>query len=347
MAENNTYYINGSSLANATCVFDNAAMTTRASQGLYTDGEVIRYQSLSGNQALFPDQSSFCNPCTTTCSNNILFSQSYVTAASMQGSVSFGTDTGAIKVEISGVDTKPVGVDLKVSSTRYNYFSSTNPNATAQRYNAPSLLIKSYFWSVNGVGLCGNWADGSATLDILNFNPNSGLWEDTGDDILNQTLTNKMTTGFPSIPGTGIGSVAGSLVTYIPKLSSNPSLLLDVIFETPCGPIVNNQGVINGPTLTISCPVQLSSFVSSVVSSAGHSNACNDPAINQPRYIGPVRSTSPGVLAKGDFLFNNINGGNPTADGYYKANGANLSGVSTSYGSFRVVNGVVTEIQSC
>lgn len=347
MAENNTYYINGSSLATATAVFTNAAMSGLAPVGFYTDGEVIRYQSLSGNQALFADQSSECNTCTTDCSNNILFSQSYSTAASMQGSVSFGNDTGVIKVEISGVGLKPVGVNLNVGSTKYNYFSSTNPLATAQRYNAPSLLIKSYFWSVNGVGLCGNWDDGSATLDILNFNPNSGLWEDTGDDILNQSLTNKMTAGFPSIPGLSVGSVAGNLVTYIPKLNSNPSFLLDVIFETPCGPIVNSQGVISGPTLTVSCPAPLSSFASTVVHSAGHSNACNDNNLNQPRYIGPVRSTSAGVLAKGDFLFNNVNGSPPTPDGYYKASGANLDGVSTSFGSFRVVNGVVTEMQSC
>ena len=347
MATNNTYYINGSSLANATCVFDDAAMTTRASQGLYTDGEVIRYQSLSGNQALFADQSSDCNACTTSCSSNILFSQSYVTAASMQGSVSFGNDVGAIKVEISGVGSKPVGVDLKVGSTRYNYFSSTNPNATPQRYNAPSLLIKSYFWSVNGVGFCSNWANNSANLDILHYNPNSGLWEDTGSDIVGQTLTNKMTNGFPATPPTGVGSVAGNLVTYIPKASSNPSLLLDVIFETPCGPIVNSQGIINGPTLTISCPVQLSSFVSTAVHSAGHSNACNDSNVTQSRYIGPVRSNSPGVLALGDFLFNDINGVTATPDGYYKTLGSNLVGVSTSFGSFKIENGVVTEIQSC
>ena len=80
---------------------------------------------------------------------------------------------------------RPVGVDLEMNGNRYNFFSSTHPAATAQRYNAPNLTQKSYFWSVNGVGFCNNWTSGSANLDILYYNSISGLWEDSEEDILN------------------------------------------------------------------------------------------------------------------------------------------------------------------
>ena len=345
MASFNTYYINGESLITATAVFTDAEMTTLAAAGFYSDGNVIRYQNPNPNdsQVLFDDQRHNCNSCTSECEDDIIFSQTNSLSSSLQGSVSFGSTTGAIKVEIRGVNDRPIGVDLSFNGSKYNYFSSTL--ATAGRYNAANLNAKSYFWSVNGVGDCKNWTQGNANLDILYFNPILGIWEATGDRIIGQSLSNKMQAGFPAYLS-GEGSTAGSLITYIPKNSSNASLLLDVIFETPCG---SYQGIGSvGPVLSVSCPVQLSSFASTVAHSAGHSNACNDTTINQPRYIGPVRSTSAGVLAIGDFLFNNVNGDTPTPDGYYKASGTNLEGVSSSAsGSFRVLNGIVTEMQTC
>ncbi len=353
MANFNRFFINGNTLSDATAVFTDAAMTTLATQNLYSDGDVIRFQSgsLADDIALFGDLSQDCNACTTDCNSEISFYQSYQTTASMQGSVNFGSQTGAIKVTIQGVGSKPIGVDLEMGGNRYNYFSSNNFQATPQRYNAPNYLSeKSYFWSVNGVGACGNWTNGNALfLDILHFNPNSGLWEDTGDDILNQSLSNKIPNGFPAIPPTSVGSVAGNLITYIPK-GVNASENLNIIFETPCGASqASNQGNIIGPVLSVECPVILPIFVTSAAANS-HSGACalHDDTVTNLTYIGVVRGqSSPVVLALGDFVFVNNIAGAALASGYYKANGSNLSGVSTSYGSFRVVNGVVTEIQSC
>ena len=355
MANFDTFYINGRTLSDATAVFTDAAMTTLAPQNLYSDGNVIRFQSaaLTNDIALFSDQSENCNACTTDCNSAVSFSQSYQTSASMQGSVNFGTESGAIKVTIKGVGLRPIGVDLQLGGNRYNYFSSNNFQATPQRYNTPNYLLeKSYFWSLNGVGACGNWTNGTADLDILNYNPNSGVWEDTGNDILNQSLANKLTNGFPPIPPTSVGSVAGNLITYIPK-NSNASENLDVIFETPCGAIESSNSagrgsaIITGPILSVECPVVLSSFASSIALGS-HSIACQGgPAINVPRYIGPVRSTSAGILALGDFLFDSPSAAAFTANGFYRTNGSSLNGVSTSFGSFKVENGVVTEIQSC
>ena len=350
MATFDTFYINGENLSNATAVFTDAAMTTLAVTGVYSDGDVIRNQvgSLSNDVALFSDVSHNCNACSTNCTSAVSFSQSFQTAASMQGSVMFET-MGAVKVTIQGVGLRPIGVDLEKNGNRYNFFSSTNFQATPQRYNAPSLNMKSYFWSQTGVNACGNWTNGTANLDILHYNPTNGVWEDTGNDILNQSLANKMTSGFPPIPPTSVGSVAGNLITYIPVTgSAGLPQYLDVIFETPCGASQGtNKGHITGPILSVECPVSLPSFGISPPQTS-HAAACAVPAnaLTNIRNIGMVRG-EPSVLAVGDFVFTSSNGALVIADGHYKTTGSYLSGVSTSFGSFKIENGVVTEIQSC
>ena len=41
------YYLDGTNLSLATCVFLDAALTTVAPQGYYGDGAIIRYQTVS------------------------------------------------------------------------------------------------------------------------------------------------------------------------------------------------------------------------------------------------------------------------------------------------------------
>ncbi len=349
MATFDTFYINGENLSKATAVFTDATMTTLAAQAFFGDGDSIRVQVPSGEQVLFANQISNCDACTTDCNEQITFSQSFATAASMQGSVNFGVQQGAVKVTISGVAERPVGVDLEMNGNHYNFFSSTHPLATAERYAAPINSQKSYFWSVNGVGFCNNWTSGSANLDILYYNSISGLWEDSEEDILNQSLSNKMTSGFPGIGGLSVGSTAGNLITYIPK-TSNININLNIIFETPCGPSQGtNKGQIIGPVLSVECPTLLTTVPTSSVQNS-HTAACAeaDTSITNLRYHGPVRSATNGVLERGDFLFASNIAGNFVPDGYYKTLGLYLQGIgSSAKGSFRVENGVVKEIQSC
>ena len=66
MATSSTYYLNGPSLASATAVFSNAALTTLAANGFYSDG-VISRQQVSG--VLLPQQT--CPSCATPCGETI------------------------------------------------------------------------------------------------------------------------------------------------------------------------------------------------------------------------------------------------------------------------------------
>lgn len=335
----NTFYINASNLASASAVYTDEEMTTLAPSGYYSDGNVIRQQLSTPNaqgQILMGDVSNTCQSCTTSCSDEVVFSapSDFTGPSTLRGSVSFGSDTGAIKVEIRGVSTKPIGVDLNFNSVKYNGFAS-NAASTIQLYEAPSPTVTSYFWtqSSGGTSNCSNWNSTLISVAKLHFNSASGLWEQVGN--ANVLVNNKLATGFSSYN-------AGSLIRYIPK-TTVANNYLDVEFVLPCGS--SGSGV--GPLLSVGCPQALTLITTTTVHSAGHSNACNDTTVNVSRYIGPVRSDTSGVLAVGDFIFNNSNASITTADGYYKAAGSALEGVTTSFGSFRVENGLVTEMQNC
>lgn len=68
MATSATFYLNGPSLASATAVYTDAALTTLAANGYYSDGTIVRQQS-SGS--LLPQ--STCPSCSPTQSFTIYF----------------------------------------------------------------------------------------------------------------------------------------------------------------------------------------------------------------------------------------------------------------------------------
>lgn len=334
----NTFYINASNLSSASAVYTDEEMTTLASSGYYSDGNVIRQQLSAPNslgQILMGDVSSTCQSCTTSCSDEVVFSapSDFTGPATLRGSVSFGSNTGAIKVEIRGVSTKPIGVDLDLGGVKYNGFASSAASSI-QLYEAPSPTVTSFFWtqSSGGTSNCSNWNSTLVNLAKLHFNSTSGLWEQVGNAQV--LVVNKLATGFSSYS-------AGSLIRYIPK-SSALNVLLDIEFILPCGS--SGSGV--GPLLSVGCPQALT-LIATTSTQSSHPNACSNSNLSMSRYIGPVRSQTSGVLAVGDFLFNNSYASVNTFDGYYKAAGSDLEGVTTSFGSFRVENGLVTEMQNC
>ena len=125
---------------------------------------------------------------------------------------------------------------------------------------------------------------------------------------------------------------------YVPKNAGPQSL--EITFDVPCG----TSG--SGPTLSVGCPTTLES-ISTSVGHSSHSSACG-LSISGAAYIGPVASTTPGVLAVKDWVFSDSKAFTKFPDGFYKADGTDLEGVSpTDEGTFEVVNGVVTQIQTC
>ena len=326
MANFEDFYINADTLANATAVFSDQQMTTLAVDGYYSDGISNRHQTSTG---LGPTMT--CPECDIDCDTDVIFSltEGY---GSLKATVTTGNSPGAIKVRVRGVSSKPVGVDLLSSGTSYNYFSSNLNNNYTSQIKTSNPNSKSYFWATGGVSSCSSWDDGqNYNFPIWYFNPTLDVWYDTGITTTT-SYTNKLNTGITQY-------LAGDLIVYIPKTSPGPKIL-DVEFDIPCG----TSGTV--PTLTIDCPTTLQSIGTSGTQSS-HINACGS-SVTGAAYIGPVSSTIPGVLAIKDWIFSTSTASLFLPDGYYKATGADLEGVDPADdGSFRVQDGIVTEIQTC
>jgi hypothetical protein len=133
--------------------------------------------------------------------------------------------------------------------------------------------------------------------------------------------------------------MAGKLITYVPKATAGAqSLLID--FDVVCGTSKT------GPSLSVGCPTTLKN-ISTSAQTTNPVNACSQTSLGSTAYIGPVASTTDNVLAIKDWVFSDANGATKLTNGYYKAAGANLNGVSAANGYFLVINGIVTEIQAC
>jgi len=118
MATSGTYYLDAPSLSSATVVYSNAALTTVAANGFYSDGAIVREQ-VSG--VLLPQQN--CLACSIPCGGTT------ITANGGQGiyylNTELGTNTGAVVIEFDALSV-PKGIVAVYNSTIYNGVSSPN-----------------------------------------------------------------------------------------------------------------------------------------------------------------------------------------------------------------------------
>tara|TARA_R100001369_G_scaffold90985_1_gene130972 strand:+ start:5574 stop:6545 length:972 start_codon:yes stop_codon:yes gene_type:complete len=323
MADFKDFYINSDTLANATAVFTDQQMITLAPDGYYSDGISNRYQTSSG---LGPSVS--CPECNIDCDRDVVFSLTE-SSGSLRATVTTGNNIGAIRVVLNGVGSRPAGVNLVFGGIYYNYFSTAIGSNYPTQVAAPISTETGYFSAIGGTANCGAWTNlGNNAFPIFYYNPNLDVWYNSGTTTVS-SYTNQIN---PPI----MQYTAGTLVVYIPKTTLGPASV-DVQLDLPCGP---------GPLLTIGCPTTLQSITTSPIKTS-HVLACGETA-SRSNYIGPVRSTTPGVLYIKDWIFEDSNGSSFLPNGYYKAAGASLNGVDPANdGSFRVEDGIVTEIQTC
>ena len=153
--------------------------------------------------------------------------------------------------------------------------------------------------------------------------------------------------GSPDVSGLGVGLGVGLGI----GLGVGADIGLDTGSVGVPGTKPNSSTVVcgtskTGPSLSVGCPTTLKN-ISTSSQQSNHTTACAQSSLGSTAYIGPVSSTTDNVLAIKDWVFSDANGSTKLANGYYKAAGANLDGVSAANGSFRVINGIVTEIQAC
>ena len=309
MATSSTYYLNGPSLASATAVFSNAALTTLAANGFYSDGVISREQ-VSG--VLLPQQN--CPTCATPCGESI-------NASGGQGIYLLDLETGTTVTDVGAVIVRfdPIGVPDGIRATlgANVYNKLTSPvDGFHQSSNAGALTYVGQTGADCGIS-------GTTYPALTEFNYNGTTFVATGN-------TQSITVA-PGDVSLGV-SAPGSTMMVIPKLTPSPSI---INFEV-VGPCSGTAW-----TMSVACPVLLTGFSSSV-SAVSSVAAC---ALSETTtYYNASLADTPGTVGLYDLVFADAYGQTPLTAGFYRASGS----ITGSNDWFQVSSaGVVVALGVC
>lgn len=303
-----TYYINASSLSLANAIYTDSAMTNCAADGFYSDGIIVREQSIC---TLLPQQP--CPSCAQPCPVPVIngSGQTYYIL-----DVDLGSSTGAVIVHFNP-NNGPCGLMATYNGVNYTSVSSSVYGYLASGATNQPVYI------------------GQASFDcgILVGSPYSNIPIEYWDGATGWTPSaafasfsivaaqKQLTTASPS-----------DCYMVIPKTSATPTQLR-VIVPLPC-PLI---GVFD---IDVLCPASLTSFTSSTVRS--NSNLACASTITETYYVHHVNGAG-GIIDLYDMVFSDINGEFPLSDGYYQAP-TSLPGLNQW---FKAENGVVTLYGPC
>jgi hypothetical protein len=291
MAISSTYYLNAPSLASATAVFSNSALTTLAADGFYSDGVISREQ-VSG--VLLPQQT--CPTCATPCGETI-------NASGGQGIYLLDLETGTTVSDVGAVIVRfdpygvPDGIRGTLGANSYNKLVSP-VDGLHQSSNAGALTYIGQTGADCGIS-------GTTYPALIEYLYNGTSFVATGG-------TQSVTVAAGDV---SLGSSApGSTMMVIPKLTPSPSI---INFEV-VGPCSGTAW-----QMSVDCPVLLTGFSSSV-SAVSSVAAC---ALSETTtYYNASLADTPGTVGLYDLVFADAYGQTPLAAGYYRASGSITGG---------------------
>jgi len=285
MATSGTFYLDAPSLSTATVVYSNAALTTVAANGFYSEGSIVREQ-LSG--VLLPQQA--CPACAVPCGSTI-------SANGTQGvyylNTNLGSPTGAIIVRFNPTAV-PEGIKAVYNSTVYNGLSSPSFG-----WRQGTAGLTTYLGSSSDACSSGIVSGSPYTLNEFQYNGTTFAPLGTPESVTIAAGQMQLTASAP-----------GNCVMVIPKTAASPSIL-NLTFVGPCTGVVFS--------ISVSCPAALPSFDSSTMH-ATSALACAG-TINQAYYVAHVNGAA-GVLGLYDLVFSDANGLSKLSAGFYKTNDA-------------------------
>lgn len=297
MATSGIYYLNAPSLSSATSAYTDAALTTLAPNGFYSDGTNVR-ELVSG---IFTNNSSLCpaclNPCSSTPINiNDTGTKIYYVNQNVGDTV---LDTGAIIVEVSfNGNEYPVGLVFTYNAISYNKFSCQNFGIVEPVFNPFASPIVYIGNSLYDCSISGSTYNAS----IYNYDVVNNVFIDSGS-ITTMTVVSSQVALSPSSPG--------KFIMVIPKPSSTPSILY-YISSILCPSTVNVD-------ITVKCPTALPVFTSTEPCALSL-DTCLLPTV-QTYYSADVNGTtsSGGYLGLYDWVFYDSFGQNILPDGFYRS----------------------------
>lgn len=316
MATSGTYYLNAPSLVSATSVYTDAALTTVAPDGFYSDTANVR-ELVSG---VFTNVFDSCSGCPSPCSlvgNNFTETgdKIYFMTKKVGGTI---LDTGAVVVEIYyNANEIPVGFNFVHNNVNYQSFSSQNFGILQPSSTSDDFVFV-----------------GDVAYDCGITNSTYNAWVYTYDPI-NNTFISIGASSVINVPASAVQLTTGSpgkLVMVIPKPTASPDF-------------VGCQIVLLCPStrdfdVVVNCPASLPSFTSTGDYIASI-DACGAGTF-ETYYVADVNGTTKtgGSLGLYDWVFYDSFGQNILPDGFYRS-------PSASNGWFEVQDGVIIGFGAC
>ena len=276
------YYLNGSSLAAATNIYTDAALTTPAPNGFYSQGGLYR-EAIGG--VLGPLNT--CQSCISSCPVTINSNFPGVGLYTVQ--VDMGVATGAILVTFTP-RTTPHGILANFAGSTYNALSSP-----VDGYHAAANPVRATYLGYD--------AD-ACSLALVSGSPYAGVpdYEWLTSSFYATGLQSNVFVAPSDASFTSTGS-PGACVMVIPKVSAvTAPLTITVAAPQSCTGIAT--------LLDVACPVKLTGFASGKINTI-----CGDTR-DRTYYNAPVTGT-PGNPALYDWIFEDADGVTPLPDGDY------------------------------
>lgn len=274
MATLGTYYFNGTSFASATSVYTDAALTTLAPDGYYSNGSIIRQQL---NGLLLNAQA--CDSCAVPCGDGIAANISNQNGI-FNATVDVANSTGAIIVYGFWGSTIPDGVDIIYNSTHYNRWTAFGNHDTVTLVDGSGATVDYSGINNQGTGLptylgnqnaslvadspysntpSGGCTAGDQPQDYV-YNNGSGTYVAQGT-YQNVTVANSQV-GFATDASTPSSPV---FTAVIPKTGLTPTSIVVDIYAPMCGTAFSWD---------LSCPAALRSWSGS---NPQNTDACATP----------------------------------------------------------------------
>ena len=308
-----TYYINGTTLANSTAVFDDAAMTVCAVDGFYSDGTITREQV---SCSLLP--AIQCPSCNLLCGSSSLgvniSNSGYFTIDADTGTTI--SDVGAVLIYFQSSNV-PDGIRVQKGSTYYNemtaasgttvyYAASANPNGFT------------YTGTTGSTGTCDpNFGVSTINVTSPNYDYVGGVMIPTGGNTTLQIQSTDVV----------LDAYTGFYMMVVPKTIAFDNVL-DIEIHSPC---TSSQW-----NIKVKCPVLLTGVPTTTISD------CAETSFPLTYYNAPIDEVSFGEPTVGDFIFTDAYGENKVAAGNYTINPPSNKQLMTVD-----ANGVITSLTIC
>ena len=163
MATSATYYLDGEDLQSATAVYTDATLLTKAADGWYSIGGIVRQQIDGLLQA-----NVLCTSCPLDCATSLVMD---TTSGFYTVPIDLGASTGAVVVDVF-VSSFPNGVKIEYDGTTYNAVYSENFGYLTSTGTEPIYLGISAFD-------CG--ISGTTYSAIIDYQFNGSSFNSTGN----------------------------------------------------------------------------------------------------------------------------------------------------------------------